>query len=216
MRPIAKGLTAAAVAVGIVGALHLPVLRPLLRAAAGGCPLGLDRQLTREELDHARSVALAADRGTAPADGRPALGFALGEATHPALLGWTLDHGLDCVDQGRTLRCRDVPGLPELPAPVDQLLLQFDAADRLVAVDVTLRSTDPDAAAAAVRALSARVAEQAGPASSSRGEATGAFLSRGALNQAGSSFRFEDYRADVSATNLGGRFVVRATFQSVG
>lgn len=215
---IGAGLGSTAVLFGLVGLLHLPALRPLLHAGSGGCPAGMDVTLTAAQRDAARETALAVDRGDHPAGSRPALGFVL-DATSSAEIGlWSETHGIPCTTSEREIRCTAVPALAMQGIPaVDELLLRFDANGRLVAVDATIRQIDADSAAALVRTMSDDVGRAAGPPSAARGETSGAFLVRGTLNQTATSFRFEDYRADLTATNLGaGRIVVKASFQSVG
>jgi hypothetical protein len=215
---IGIGVGSATMMFGLVGLLHMPALRPLLNAGSGGCPIGMDESLTVAQIDAARQTALLGERGDRPADARPALGFVLDVTSSDEVAAWAAAHGVSCTPERAEIRCGDVPGgaLEGLPA-TDELLLRFDADGRLVSVDATLRDVDADDAAALVRTLSDALGRSAGPPSAARGEPSGRFLARGDLNQTATSFRFADYRADLSATNLGaGRIVFRASFQSVG
>lgn len=212
------GVGSTAVMFGLVGLLHLPAFRPLLHAGSGGCPVGMDTHLTAEQVDDARNTVLSHDRGVTGAAARPALGFVLDVTSRAEVAAWAVTHGVQCDEGEFETRCGAVPtgamaGIPK----VDQLLLRFDAEGRLVVVDATIREIDAEGAAALVRTMSEDLGRTAGTPTTTRGEPSGAYLARGAMNQSRTSFRFEDYRADVTATNVGsGRIVVRATFQSVG
>lgn len=202
-----------------IGALHLPAFAPLLRGLSGGCPVGMDRRVTPEALDAARAKVLDADRGDRVAGARPALGFELGVTDRGDVWAWARARGATCAEaRAGALRCTDVGRLPldathTVDAAVDDVLLQFDASDRLVAADAAIRGLDPAAAARLVDAATDALSADLGPPDERQGSQ--ATLARGALGQLSSRFRFTDYRADLRATQVGGaRILVRATYQA--
>jgi hypothetical protein len=97
-------------AFALVGALHMPFARPLLMRL-GGCPAS-----SPVAIDAARKDAIASSRGTAPAPARPALGFALDEATVTDVRAWAARVGAKC-DEKRDVtlvKCTGAAGYAEV------------------------------------------------------------------------------------------------------
>lgn len=203
--------------VGLIGLAHLPIAAPLLGLwTGGGCPVGLDHPLTPAARDAARSTAMDAVRGQGAAGERPALGFALDVTSRVEATAWAAAHGVACTDARELKQCGPVPANAIPDGPRDTLVFEFDAADALVSVTAGRRVPAAEAVDLFV-ALQAGVAERAGPATLQRGEPTAEWLDRGPLTQLSSEFRFADYRAQLTATNLGpGRIAVREVYQALG
>ena len=134
-----------AAAVGGIGVLHLPAARPaLLWVSGGGCPIG--EPLDRTALDAARARSLAPLAGQAPSPSRPGLGFALTRSTRAELVAWAHAEGIACEPAGEArLVCTDAPAGPlHLQHPVDELVLQLDADDRLIGLAASRRGAPFD------------------------------------------------------------------------
>ena len=202
--------------VGLIGLAHLPIAAPLLGLwTGGGCPVGLDHPLAPAARDAARATALEVVRGVGTAGDRPALGFALDGTSRVEATAWAATHGVVCTDARELKQCGPVPATAIPDGPRDSLVFEFDAGDALVSVTAGRRVPAAEAVAVYV-ALEAGVAERAGPATLQRGEPTAEWLDRGPLTQLSSEFRFADYRAQLTATNLGpGRIAVREVYQAL-
>jgi hypothetical protein len=209
---VARGIVGLGGVVALIGALHLPAGRALLRQV-GGCPVGTP--LAAADADQARAVAWSTVRGVGAAPARPALGFALGETTRDGVRAWADQAGAACVDEGASLRCAALPaGLWGDAGPGDELRAGFDGAGALVSVVVSLSGRTPEAASAAWSRLADGLDAQLGAKAARRGDGTAAGLARGGMAQAVAEARFEDFRASVTATQLGaGRVTVRAVYQ---
>lgn len=205
-----------AASIGVIGFAHTSAGRPLLAYLPGfdaGCPVGGD--LAPELRDAARATALAPYAGEIPARSRPALEFALDATTRADIAAWAAAHEVVCEEALGDLRCGAVPARDRLPA-ADDMLFRFDAAGRLIAIDSSVSLDAADATAVRLTDRASAISDGAGPATRWKGEATAAWLSTGPLSQTVASFQYEDYRAEVVATNLGsGRFKVRETMQSI-
>jgi hypothetical protein len=196
---------ALAVSVGAIGALHLPVARGLL-ARVGGCPVATAK-MTPVEMENARHIAAASERGTAQAPSRPALAFMLDVTTAAQVQAWADAHRVTCdaVHPG-LLKCTDVPaGAVGAAAPaIDELALGFDVSGRLVNLTTMRQHLSPAAAATAASSIATSLRAELGKSTSASGEFDAAHLAqRGALSTATVGYRFADYVADVSAMNLG-------------
>jgi hypothetical protein len=201
--------------VGLVGLAHLPAARPLLRICAGGaCPVGADAPADPAVIDQARASTLPALRGETAAASRPAAGFRLDEDDAASVAAWAVQHKLSCAKEGALTTCGPVPAglLPEGRAH-DTISFQFDANDKLVTVMARVNALPAEEAAATVQARTAVLEAAVGPAYSARGDA--ASLSK-PLSQVSAEFRFTDYRAQLTATHVGGgRIAYREVFQSL-
>lgn len=205
---------------GLVGFAHTEAGRPLLNALRGapGCPVDL-AALEPANVEAKRVDAIAKKRGTALESSRRALGFTLGETTRADVSAYLSAHGIACSDKSDSvLKCDSAPSeLSPGSAPrIDDLHLQFDADDRLVAVDVYREGTSSCAAVAWLGELDGKLSRDIGPATGSQGEVSEAFLEGGSLRRAANQYRYRSYVAEVSATRLGSRGVrVREQYQWV-
>ena len=197
-------------AVGIIGFAHTKTGRPLLAyiPGMGKCPLGFGANLSPARRDAARKTALAPFKGKERAAARPALGFALDETSRHDIEQWASTHAVTCKspDPSNTqLLCSDVPrgALTGAQHDSEEVRFGFDSADRLVSVRAATNRLGPTDAIASVVSAETQVGSAVGPATSTTGVRDPATLET-PLAQASSSFRYSDYRAEISATNVGG------------
>lgn len=195
---------------------HTPWGRPLLARldARGGCPVDVGGagagDVSPAQLDAQRAAALAPLRGIGLAPSRPARGLALDRSTPEEVTAWAREHGASCVAElgGAALRCER--------SSLGDLLARFDASRHLVGLDLARHEAGPEAASSRFEALRGDLARDLGPPSSAWGEATAAYLAEGPLRQAGARFRFADFAADVSVTNLpAGGVVLREQYRAL-
>jgi hypothetical protein len=174
---------------GIGGALHLPVLRPLLRRI-GGCPV---QQLTPAQVEAAQARAFHKLRGSSPAPQRPALGFKLEQTTLDDVRAWAVTAGTACESKrdGALLLCPNVPAAKGLPR-YDELAFGFRLRDRRLVNLTALRvGLGEDEARSSLDSLQSGLEARLGPGDARPG--------------AYAVFRFSDYLAEVSAMALPGR-----------
>lgn len=217
-----RWLTIAAVGVPLLGcavALHTPAGRALL-GGASGCPWGKAppsaAKLEELRIKSAETLKVA---GAARATARPAFGFVLDQSTRAEVTTWAARAGATCTDElaGGALRCElaDRNSTEESGVSVRDAFFRFDPRGVVVGIDLMRDGTDGAKAAAVLTSISGRIAREAGPPSTVQGTADPAHLG-GYLDRAATEFRFADYAADVSATNLGERgIVVREQYRSI-
>jgi hypothetical protein len=202
---VASALLAATAA---VGALHMPFARPLLMRL-GGCPMAGASKMTAADLERARHMGVEGDRGVTPAPARPALGFALDASTLADVRAWAARTHADCDDPHPGLVvCKDVRpeslGLDPSQGTIDQLVLGFDTESRLVNASTLRQHLAADTASRTAQAIVASLRSQLGPAGQHAGSFDPAALAQpGAAGISTVEYRFSDYVADVSTTNLG-------------
>jgi hypothetical protein len=204
-----------AVAVG----LHTPAGRALI-GGADGCPLGKGAPSAAklEEL-RVKSAATLKPNGTTRASARPAFGFVLDTSTRADVTAWATRASATCTEEigGAALRCElaDKNITEENGVSVRDAFFRFDPRGVVVGIDLMRDGTDGNKAAAVLTSISDRITREAGPPSTVRGTADSAHLG-GYLDRAATEFRFADYAADVSATNLGDRgVVIREQYRSI-
>lgn len=200
--------------VGVIGLLHMPFARNLLRSV-GGCPFPTtDRTLTAQEAETLRQKTLAPERSLAPASARPALGFDLERTTRAEVIAWATKNGLTCkADRhGAGLTCPDVRAsmLPEHGDRelVGQLMLGFTSAQKLVSVHYMTRDTRRPTILARSEHASLTLSAL-GP----RQESGDPTLAK-PLSQLRREVRFRDYLASVSATNMGRGYSLSESYQA--
>ena len=216
-----SGAFAAVALFGLIGFAHTEAGRPLLNVLRGapGCPVDL-AALTPENVEAARIVAVGKQRGSALESSRRALGFTLGKTSKADVTAYLSGHGIACDSsrQDSVLRCSGAPGehSPSGAPRIDDLHLQFDQSDTLVAVDLYREGTSSCAAVAWLNAMDDRLTREVGTMTDKQGEASEAFLEGGALRRAANRYRYQGYVAEVSATRFGARGVrVREQYQWV-
>ncbi len=204
-------------AVAFMGLAHTKVGRPLLSAFGSsrvGCPVST-ANASPQQLEDQRAATMKAQRGAERARARPALSFVLTRSTKTDVAAWASARGVTCTDElaQTALRCRDVP---TDAGPIRDLYMRFEPSGALVAVDAIRGAQSGDAAIALVDAIAATIVRDAGAASATRGESSGAMLERDTYASRAIEFRFRDYSADVSATNMGEQgLVVREQYRAI-
>jgi hypothetical protein len=206
----AAGIGAAALlGTAVIGVAHTPWGRPLLKlpllsalAQHAGCPVGSIEPAAFEKV---RQQKLQGDVGTATAGAHPALGFTLGQTRRRDVAAWVATTHSSCKAGlvASVLECSNVTSLGA--APISQLRLQFDAQERLVSVD--LFRADPAGAALVERfqALGRELDASVGPATSSVGTPTLAFMKQSGLQTVVRTYGYRDYVATAMLLNFGKR-----------
>ena len=215
-------LKIAAVSVPLLAAavgLHTPAGRALL-GGASGCPWGQSAPSAAklEEL-RVKSAATLKVSGASRATSRPAFGFVLDQSTRADVTAWAERASATCAEEigGAALRCelaaRNIT--EENGVSVRDAFFRFDPRGVVVGIDLMRDGTDGGKAGAVLTTISDRITRAAGPPSTVRGTPDATHLG-GYLDRAAAEFRFADYAADVSATNLGDRgVVVREQYRSI-
>lgn len=216
VRLVATLAGAGALFVGVMGFLHTPYGRPLMRRLGMSCPAMKVSPVAAEAV---RLRAVASLRTAVPSPARPALGQALDVSRAPDVNGWVRSHGLACTEEARpshAIRCAGLVGQPPpdpKAPPVDQIVFAFAPDGRLISVD-RLRSTLTAIEASrlfgqAVHELTAAL----GPGQLV-GDATPAYLGAGSMHTARLAYRFSDYLATITAMNISGRIVMHEQYES--
>ena len=220
-------------ATGAVGLLHTTAGAPVLArlgAGLGRCPAAGVSGAAVEAL-HRRG--LDGLRGAHPAPARPALGFILDATTLAQVQDWAVRAGLQCTPRRQGLlwlRCKNVPrlALPEAtdrqapgqrpatggPAVIEDLALAFGIDDRLISVDALTRSLPAADAAQAFFASDARLGTLLGPATEASGRGLAGELARAPLATSLRRYRFSDYVAILTVSNLASGLAVREQYLS--
>jgi hypothetical protein len=200
---------AALLGTAVIGVAHTPWGRPLLKlpllsalAQHAGCPVGSIEPAAFEKV---RRQKLQGDVGTATAGAHPALGFTLGQTRRRDVAAWVAKTQSGCQAGlvASVLECSNVTSLGA--PPISQLRLQFDAQERLVSVD--LFRADPAGAALVERfqELSRELDARVGPATSSVGTPTLAFMKQSGLQTVVRTYGYRDYVATAMLLNFGKR-----------
>jgi hypothetical protein len=209
---------------GVVGVLHMPFAASLLRkiSPASLCPI---TRGSPAQIDRAHAIGGAAIRAAATksAPTRPALGFELDKTTRADLDAWAARHGLSCENIGGNAnlrRCSDVPasavGEPESMGALEEVSFELRSSGELVDVETLRRRLTPQQAAEIAGELERTAASAVGKPTQIGGEATVAHLGHGFLSSYVAEHTYSDYRATVSATNMGKTGVmVREQYLSV-
>lgn len=190
----------------VIGLLHTKAARPLLAHLGVRCPV----RASSEDVEQARKNSARAERGAEAALSRPALGFALDHTTLADVKAWAERARVSCdeIRSGALLRCANVPEIAVGgggPA-IDQLDFGFAPnSARLVNISAWRRGLSGAAAADQMSTVLAGLRQQIGAPTRQAGEPTASYLAAGPMHTAVVEYRFSDYIADVSATNLAGR-----------
>jgi hypothetical protein len=189
----------------LIGLLHTKAGRPLLARLGLACPV----KASPQAVEAARLQAARTLRGTETAASRPALGFALDSMTLADVKAWAARVNVSC-DELRVglMRCTDVPtaSVGSTGPAINQLDFGFaPATEHLVNVSAWRNGMTGDAAAAQLSAVALQMKEQLGTPTHEAGSRTAGYLASGPMHTATVEYRFKDYIADVSATNIPGR-----------
>ena len=203
--------------VGVMGFLHTPYGRPLMRRLGMSCPA---MKVSPGAAEAVRLRAVASLRTAVPSPARPALGQALDVSRASDVKAWTDARGLACAEETRpshAIRCSGVVGQPAPDPkgpPSYQIVFSFAPDGRLVSVD-RLRSTlTASAAARLFSQVSGELTATLGPGGRMVGDATPAYLAGGSMHTARLQYRYSDYLATITAMNISGRLVLHEQYES--
>ncbi len=191
----------------LIGLLHTPLGRPLLARLGVSCPV----QASPEDTERARLQSARATGGSEASPAQPALGFALDQMTSSDALAWAERNHVACREQrsGSLLDCKDVPESALGGAgdrPVDELQLVFSPRTKhLVNIATTQYGLQASDAAAQMSRVVRGLEQQLGKPTRELGQRTGHYLDSAPYKTALVRYRFRDYQADVTATNLPGK-----------
>ena len=215
MQGVAATLTAATLAVGGIGFLHTPMGRklPIGRKLLGwmGVPCPIDTtHLTAARVEQSRQLGVQALRSKQAAPARPALtGLRLDETSEAESAHWAQVHGISChllVRGMHFLKCEEISagsfGITPGHSPIQTLTLAFNPSGRLVAVDIFRRKLGAEEASAVMLDLSLRLRSRLGAPTEARGALTPASLGGDIMKTAYVNYRFRDYLAMLTATNI--------------
>jgi hypothetical protein len=181
-----------------MGAMHTKYGRPLWKMIGVSCPID---SVTPDQVEATRQRGLDRLRGNQLAPTRPALDC------RTEVKGM---HYVKCIN---VLPARI--GQPFSQPLIDEVALAFNPAGKLIAVDTWRTRLTGDEASTVFERLTASLQEELGAPTSTLGEATPAYLEGGLLHLASKDFRFSNYVASVSATNLAEKGIaVREQYQS--
>ena len=207
IRVLSYVAAALAVSTLLVGVLHTSFGRPLLARLGVGCPV----QASPEDVERARLVSAHATEGDERSPAQPALGFVLDRMTESDVKAWALREHVSCDEQrgGTVLSCTQVPESAlggDMGGMTDELVLAFSPKSRrLVNIATTQYGLDGDAAAARMDRVVASLEEKLGKPTREAGERSARYLTAAPLRTALVRYRFSDYQADVTATNVTGK-----------
>ncbi len=202
--------------VSLIGVMHMPFARNLLRSAS--CPFPTtDRVLTSHEAEELRIATLAPAKSLSVAPARPALGFSLETTRRTDVMNWAREHELQCTEDrhGAGVTCANVAA-NQLPghAATDvrgTLMFGFGPDARLVSVHYLSRDASRERARSRAEEATHLLASLS---TSVRTE--GSFGLEGPLAQGRRSVAFRDYTAEIAATNVGSAFTVSESYQAFG
>ncbi|WP_428332131.1 hypothetical protein [Novosphingobium sp.] len=202
---------------------HTPPVRHLFMRS-GTCPLGFTGSPV-SAADHDKSLQRAAQalRGDGPAGVKPALGFVLEQTSRQDVLTWAQQHQATCDGKPEThrLECKvtDIGSLPDsaLEHAPGTLFLVFNSGDKLKRVQVMAHVAAVVDATRAMNAVLSKLTLHVGKPSHETGQPSTAYLEGGALRQAVTEYRYADFYAQVSVTNMGhlGYYSVSQMYQSL-
>lgn len=199
--------------VAFVGVAHTPWGRPMLGWLRGapGCPIGAELEPEVMASVRAQLTEPLADPDAGVAG--PVLGgLKPGASSRDDAAQWSEARGLRCASVAPQ---RDECHGTLWGAADARVALRF-ADDRLMDVEVSVRTREPSAALRVADAMDDGLGLRAQPWRA-EGVSTAEALGRAPLSQRRREYRFADVRAEVRATNLGRRgYLVRGFAQSVG
>ncbi len=205
-----------------IGLAHTPFGRPLLGylGMVPGCPMSLE-SADPIKVEAFRLQQLQAHAGKAPAAAHPGLGFELGKATRKDVQAWVKNEHANCKEtrRGSVIKCNGTTlSSDRVSSPgIEDVHFQFNASDRLVAVDLFRKGNCGAQALAHLAQLEKDLKLRVGPATSRDGVANAEYLDAAQLHRVGVEFRYSDYLARLSAMNFGERGVrVRESYQFSG
>ncbi len=201
---------------GLIGFAHTPAGKPLLSwlARTAGCPVDLEGG-DAAQVEAFRQQQGQRVRGLQLERARPALGFTLGVTTREHVVA-RLGGAIDCAwsRQQTVLRCNDQGLRLAGGVPLADLHLQFNVDGRLVAVDAWHAPLAADQALDRLSQRRAQLDQEVGAFTDSEHPMDANTLAQAPLRRTAVAYRYRNYVARISATNLGARGVrVREQYQ---
>lgn len=195
------------VSVGFTGLLHTSLGKPLLMKL-GGCPVVI---ASESEVEKARNELLQRQRGSTPAPKMLALGFALSSTTLTEVEEWASTNHIACRKQreGTVLVCSSVPASAFKESlgrgPVTELLFAFRLRDKKLASVAAWRTgLDGEVASSELGLLSQGLLSTLGEPQVNLGGRTAIALTASAYATTVIDYKFRDYTASVTTTNIPG------------
>lgn len=189
--------------------------------AHGGCPFGYDRAPSAAERERARRHFATSHRGEQRAASRPALGFTLDRTTRAQVLATMSAQGVQC-EEGHglsDLTCKLVPSAAlrgAADSPLDRTLwFTFGTREQLLSVVSVARHSSAEVVSNAFASVQHALSTQAGPATTSTGNADSQILAQSLLRQASAEYRFTNYYALERAANVGSAYVLTEEYRSL-
>ncbi len=194
------------VATGLIGLLHMPVGRNLLRKL-GGCPVS---PVDARSYDGGRQAALVRLRGVGTAPARPAAGFVLEQTSSADVAKWIASHRVTCIErvEGAMVQCNQPPdGLfaatDVLPGALEELAFGFNPLKQLVNLSLTRNRMDAAQAQVILQQWQAKFRGVLEKNPEITGQTDAAYLAGSPYSSTTVRFRFGDYLAEITATNFG-------------
>jgi hypothetical protein len=172
-----------------------------------GVPCPVDNT-TAEQVSALRASGLAHLRADQAAPARPVPGgFVLDGTSAEDAARWAHENGITCDDvkHGYSyLRCRGVDAnkLGLAGPPISELWLSFGPSGHMIGMDVYRRGMSASDTTAAWDGARYALRNALGTPTSTMGDASPEVLSRSALQTARLQYRFSDYVAIITASNL--------------
>jgi hypothetical protein len=160
-------------------------------------------------------------RGAPPAPARPALGLTLDRTRVADVQAWAAARYLACETRrgpSGVVTCTNVPMGALWPGraagQIDELAFAFASDGRLVAVDSLRRALSGTEASRLFDGIARDLAAALGSDGERAGSSAADDLAAAPLRTARLQYRFYDYVATVTATNVDGRIDLREQYQS--
>lgn len=202
--------TTCLVSVGFMGFLHTSVGKPLLMKL-GGCPITIAPQA---DVERERKEAFQKDRGTEATPTKLALGFSLGGSTLGEVEAWASHNDVSCEKkrEDSLLTCKNVPtkAFKESlgQAPVSELMFSFRLQDKkLISVSAWRYGLDGQRASTELGLVADGLKSKLGTPKRDLGGRQPQDLTASAFATTVVDFKFSDYSATVSTTNVPGKGV---------
>jgi hypothetical protein len=205
--------------VGIMGFMHTPWGYRVLEFFGVGCPYA---DISPEAIEQARLDSAHRNRKEQRTPARPALGFELDATTPNQIDEWAKKHNITCetARKGTFKKCLFVPA-EALEGPqeteIKEVAFQF-TPDAKFLVNMTVLHTGLSSPQAAdkLKKISTVLKDSLGEPHRITGTASAEYLAGGYLRTATYAYKFHDYMAQVTATNVGKSGVlVRQHYMSI-
>ena len=211
-RPSTRVVLLASVLVGGgLGALHLPIARPLFGRMGVSCPVD---SVSADQVESMHHAALATLRGAVRSPNLDVFGLTMIAARENDVEAWAATRQVVCKTTTRGLRylsCANVPanaiGEPFSNGPIHDLTFTFDRSGALIGVDALRGGLTGANGAALGGAIAQRLRGVLGEPTETGGAFDVGFLEAGAFTTSYVKYRFADYLVTLTAVQMPGRGV---------